>query len=54
MDCVSELLVEEMIQAAQFIKPQTFFQAFERQVVRGIKNLPAKARDATDRFHPWW
>ena len=54
MDGVSELLVGEMIQVVQFIKPHTFFWAFERQVVIVVKNLPAKARDATDRFHPWW
>ena len=48
MDCVSELLVEEMIQAAQFIKSQTFFQAFERQVALGVKNLPTNTRDTTD------
>ena len=54
MDGVSELLVEEMIQVVQFIKPHTFFWAFERQVAIVVKNLPAKARDATERFDPWF
>ena len=48
MDGVSELLVEEMIQVVHFIKPHTFFWAFERQVALVVKNLPAKARDATN------
>ena len=47
MDGVSEL-VEEMIQVAQFIKPHTLFQAFERQVALVVKNLPANTRNATD------
>ena len=41
VDGVSELLVEEVIQAVQFVKPHTFFQAFERQVMLMVKNLPA-------------
>ena len=48
MDGVSELLVEEVIQVVQFVKPHTFFQAFERQVMLMVKNLPANTRDATD------
>ena len=48
MDGVSELLVEEMIQVVHFIKPHTFFWAFERQVALVVKNPPAKARDATN------
>ena len=45
MDGVSELLVEEMIQVVQFIKPHTFFWAFERQVALVVKNPPAQERD---------
>ena len=52
MDGVSEL-VEEMIQVAQFIKPHTLFQAFERQVALVVKNLPANTRNARQRFSPW-
>ena len=48
MDGVSELLLEEMIQVVQFVKPHTFFQAFERQVMLVVKNLPANTRHATD------
>ena len=48
MDGVSELLVQEMIQVVHFIKPHTFFWAFERQVALVVKNPPAKARDATN------
>jgi len=48
VDGVSELLVEEMIQVVHFIKPHTFFWAFERQVALVVKNPPAKARDATN------
>ena len=47
MDGVSEL-VEEMIQVVHFIKPHTFFWAFERQVALGVKNLPTNTRDTTD------
>ena len=54
MGGVSELLVEEMIQVVQFIKPHTFFWAFERQVALVVKNPPAQERDATDKsFSPW-
>ena len=48
MDGVSELLVEEVIQVVQFVKPHTFIQAFKRQVALVVKNLPANMRDATD------
>ena len=43
MDGVSELLVEEVIQVVQFVKPHTFFQAFERQVMLMVKNLDRKS-----------
>ena len=48
MDGVSELLLEEMIQVVQFVKPHTFFQAFDSHVASEVKNLPANIRDGTD------
>ena len=48
MDGVSKLFVKELIEVVQFVKPHTFFQAFERQVMLVVKNLPANTRDGTD------
>jgi hypothetical protein len=52
---VSELLVGEMIQVVQLIKPHTFFQTFKRKVLLVVKDPTAKAGDTTDTGStPWW
>ena len=48
MGGVSELLVEEMIQVVQLIKPHTYFQTFKTQVLLVVKDPTAKAGDTTD------
>ena len=48
MTGVSELLVGEMIQVVQLIKPHTFFQTFKRKVLLVVKDPTAKAGDTTD------
>ena len=49
MGGIRELLVGEMIQVAQFVKPHTFFQAFKSKVVLvAKKNLSTNASDETD------
>ena len=48
MSGVSELLVGEMIQVVQLIKPHTFFQTFKRKVLLVVKDQTAKAGDTTD------
>ena len=55
MTGVSELLVGEMIQVVQLIKPHTFFQTFKRKVLLVVKDPTAKAGDTTDTGStPWW
>ena len=48
MDGVSELLVEEVIQVVQFVKPHTFIRTFKRQVTLVVKSPPANATEAID------
>ena len=48
MDGVSKLFVKELIEVVQFVKPHTFFQAFDSHIASEVKNLPANTRDGTD------
>ena len=48
MSGVSELLVGEMIQVVQLMKPHTFFQTFKRKVLLVVKDQTAKEGDTTD------
>ena len=55
MSGVSELLVGEMIQVVQLMKPHTFFQTFQRKVLLVVKDQTAKEGDTTDTGSiPWW
>ena len=49
MGGIRELLVGEMIQVVQFVKPHTFFQALKSKVVLvAKKNQSTNASDETD------
>ena len=49
MGGIRELLVGEMIQVVQFVRPHTFFQAFKSNVVLVAKKNPCtNASDETD------